>query len=180
MDSSRAAPGTSGPTLLWLLRCCWHVRVHSLIAAALLLARPGPLCCGCCAAAGTSGSTLLWLLRCCWHIRVRSAVPAALLLARPGPLCCACCWHVRVRVRVFVAAVGLLIVTAVRVSGSRWCHPGPTGGTSGSRLCCACPTGSRSGSAAAVTPRLAFKEFKRPEWVGSDGCMQEAVAVVTL
>ena len=180
MDSSRAAPGTSGPTLLWLLRCCWHVRVHSLIAAALLLARPGPLCCGCCAAAGTSGSTLLWLLRCCWHIRVRSAVPAALLLARPGPLYCACCWHVRVRVRVLVAAVGLLIVTAVRVSGSRWCHPGPTGGTSGSRLCCACPTGSRSGSAAAVTPRLAFKEFKRPEWVGSDGCMQEAVAVVTL
>ena len=179
MDSSRAAPGTSGPTLLWLLRCCWHVRVHSLIAAALLLARPGPLCCGCCAAAGTSGSTLLWLLRCCWHVRVRSAVPAA-LLARTGPLCCACCWHVRVRVRVFVAAVGLLIVTAVRVSGSRWCHPGPTGGTSGSRLCCACPTGSRSGSAAAVTPRLAFKEFKRPEWVGSDGCMQEAVAVVTL
>ena len=146
------------------------------------------------AAPGTSGSTLLWLLRCCWHVRVRSAVPAALLLARPGPLCCACCWHVRVRVRVrvrvqvrvrvrvrvLVAAVGLLIVTAVRVSGSRWCHPGPTGGTSGSRLCCACPTGSRSGSAAAVTPRLAFKEFKRPEWVGSDGCMQEAVAVVTL
>ena len=60
---------TLSSTAHGLLPCCpWHVRVHAVVAVALLLAHPGPLCCTCCAAAGTSGSALL-----------------CLLLARPGP-----------------------------------------------------------------------------------------------
>ena len=83
---------TLSSTAHGLLPCCpWHVRVHAVVAVALLLARPGPLSDSCCAAAGTSGSALLWLLCCCWHVRVHAVVAVALLLAHPGPLCCTCC-----------------------------------------------------------------------------------------
>ena len=97
-----------------MLCCCWRVRVHSLVPAGLLLARPGPLSCSCCAAAGTSRPTFLWLPCCCWHVRLRSLMAAVMLLARPGPRsyadCAAAdtsgstllwllrgCWRVRVR-----------------------------------------------------------------------------------
>ena len=87
-----------------------------------------------------------------------------------------------VRVRVFVAAVRALKIVAVHASGSQCFHPGPTGCISGSRLFCTCPTGSESGSASVVTPRLAFKEFKRPEcgWGVPAALPLEAVAEVTL
>ena len=68
--AAAAAAGTSGSDLLWLPRCCWRVRAHSLLVAVLLLARPGPLSYGCPAAAGALGSTLLHLRRRCWRVRV--------------------------------------------------------------------------------------------------------------